>query len=209
MSRVRNHPGPEEKFFLLADQFARDPNVTPRAARVYIYLRSHRSGWETNVRRIGTAIGMGKNSVAAAIQELVDLGYVEREQLRDEQGRVGEMEYITYAAPRPHSGDTGMAAAGAKTETEPEPPGAGEPAGNGRNPNTGHRETGARETGNRETGTHKGTNSKGTNGKGTNEVTTTPNGVVSDDLFAEAGQPLEAPAPPPPAPPAKYTPQFE
>lgn len=105
MSRIRNHPGPDEGYSLLSNEFARDKRVSPRAARVYIYLRSHSNGWETNVRRVADAVGMGKNAVAAGLKELVELGYVDREQSVGDDGRFGEIDYVTYASPCPQNGD--------------------------------------------------------------------------------------------------------
>lgn len=152
MSRVRNHPGPEEGFFLLANKFARDPRVTARAARVYIYLRSHRDGWETNVRNIGKAVGMGKNTVATALLDLEALGYVAREQQRDEQGRVTGMDYVTYAEPCPQNRDADAAAVAQNQGCGDDLAKQREPAGGNWNP-----ESGNPKSGNPKTGTYKKT----------------------------------------------------
>ena len=87
MSVIRNSPGPEEHYQLLSNSFARDKRVTPRAARVYIYLRSHRTGWSTNVRRVAEALEMNPGTVNQAGNDLDSLGYVERNQTVDESGK--------------------------------------------------------------------------------------------------------------------------
>lgn len=97
MSVIRNSPGPEEHYQLLSNSFARDKRVTPRAARVYIYLRSHRSGWSTNVRRVAEALEMNPGTVNQAVNDLESLGYVERHQTVDESGRYSGVEYVTHA----------------------------------------------------------------------------------------------------------------
>ena len=97
MSIIRNSPGPEEHYQLLANSFARDSRVTPRAARVYIYLRSHRTGWSTNVRRVAEALEMNPGTVNQAVNDLESLGYVERHQAVDEAGKFSGVEYVTHA----------------------------------------------------------------------------------------------------------------
>lgn len=97
MSIIRNSPGPEEHYQLLSNSFARDKRVTSRAARVYIYLRSHQSGWSTNVRRVAEALEMNPGTVNQAVNDLERLGYVERNQTVDESGKYSGVEYVTYA----------------------------------------------------------------------------------------------------------------
>ena len=97
MSIIRNSPGPEEHYQLLSNSFARDSRVTPRAARVYIYLRSHRTGWSTNVRRVAEALEMNPGTVNQAVKDLESLGYVERHQTVDESGKFAGVEYVTHA----------------------------------------------------------------------------------------------------------------
>ena len=97
MSIIRNSPGPEEHYQLLSNSFARDSRVTPRAARVYIYLRSHRTGWSTNVRRVAEALEMNPGTVNQAVNDLESLGYVERHQAVDEAGKFSGVEYVTHA----------------------------------------------------------------------------------------------------------------
>lgn len=99
MSIIRNSPGPEEHYQLLSNSFARDKRVTPRAARVYIYLRSHRTGWSTNVRRVAEALEMNPGTVNQAVNDLENLGYVERHQLVNDAGKFSGVEYVTHAEP--------------------------------------------------------------------------------------------------------------
>lgn len=97
MSVIRNSPGPEEHYQLLSNSFARDSRVTPRAARVYIYLRSHRTGWSTNVRRVAEALEMNPGTVNQAVNDLESLGYVERHQIVNDEGKFSGVEYVTHA----------------------------------------------------------------------------------------------------------------
>ena len=100
MAKIRNLPGPQRGFQLLFHEFSRDPRVTPRAARLYIYLRSHDDNWETNYDRISRAIGMNPGTISKAVADLVALGYMEEvRQSRGEGGRYAESEYVTHALP--------------------------------------------------------------------------------------------------------------
>lgn len=148
MSIIRNAPGPEEHFQLLSNSFARDRRVKPRAARVYIYLRSHRTGWSTNVRRVAEALEMNPETVNNAINDLESLGYVERHQTVNEAGKFSGVEYVTYAeAPAP------------------ETPESGEDSEGDRVPETRIRKNRTRKNRYRKNGTYKNTNNKKTNTK--------------------------------------------
>ena len=70
--------GIKENFTMIPNEIARAKDVTPRALKVYVYLRSHTAGFNVNVRGIATNLGMGKNSVNDAVRELEELGYIER-----------------------------------------------------------------------------------------------------------------------------------
>ena len=108
MAKIRNLPGPQRGFQLLFHEFSRDPRVTPRAARLYIYLRSHDDNWETNYERISRAIGMNPGTVSKAVADLVALGYMQEvRQSRGEGGRYAESEYVTHALPHVKKQHTG------------------------------------------------------------------------------------------------------
>ena len=148
MSVIRNSPGPEEHYQLLSNSFARDKRVTPRAARVYIYLRSHRSGWSTNVRRVAEALEMNPGTVNQAVNDLESLGYVERHQTVDESGRYSGVEYVTHAeSVNPESAEVAE-------DSEPD-----------RVSKNRSRENHERENRERKNDTYKKTNSKKTNTK--------------------------------------------
>src|SRR5699024_7228547 len=78
MEELKIVGGNKENFTMIHNESARAKDVTPRALKVYVYLRSHTAGFNVNVRGIATNLGMGKNSVNDAVRELEELGYVKR-----------------------------------------------------------------------------------------------------------------------------------
>lgn len=85
-------------FTMITNEFARDPEVTPRAARVFIYLMSNTDGWVTSAARVAKVLGMGESTVKAALRDLEGLGYLRRERKNVEGGRF-RWDYELY--PRP------------------------------------------------------------------------------------------------------------
>ena len=92
---------PLDNFTMIANLFARDPNVTPRACRLYVYLMSHATGWKVSVKAAQNATGMGRGTVYAAISDLRKLGYLQRIDLKDENGQFSGNEYEVLSYPLP------------------------------------------------------------------------------------------------------------
>ncbi|XOJ10537.1 helix-turn-helix domain-containing protein [Corynebacterium striatum] len=105
MATLKIVGGIKDNFTLIPNDIFRDPDISPRAVKVYGFLRSHTSGFRINVRGIATQMGMGKNSVNAAIQELENAGYIAREWKQEGNLRTG-IEYLVFDSRCPHSRDT-------------------------------------------------------------------------------------------------------
>lgn len=88
-----------DNFTMVGNDFARNPAVTPRAARLYLYLMSHAVGWKLSVKAAQNATGMGRGTVYAAINDLRKLGYVRRIVLKDESGQFTGTDYDVLAVP--------------------------------------------------------------------------------------------------------------
>lgn len=107
MAEVEIMPGVDSRFTKIANTFCRDKRVTPRAARVFIFLRSHMSGWRVTVASIATQLGMSNGTVANAINDLEELGYVRRAWERDENARFQGMRYQIFEEPVVGDGGSG------------------------------------------------------------------------------------------------------
>ena len=97
MVRVSQGPRPEDKFTLISNQFMRDTTLPPRAKAVYLYMRSHADGWELNTSSIAEALGMDRKTAQAAVNDLIDSGYLDRRQKRGSDGRMVTVEYTIFA----------------------------------------------------------------------------------------------------------------
>ena len=91
----------QDNFTMIANVFARNPEVSPRAARLFIYLASHNSGWRLSITAAMNATGMGRGQVFSALNDLRRLGYVTRRQLVDENDRFAGTEYQIFDLPLP------------------------------------------------------------------------------------------------------------
>lgn len=159
MTVLRIAPATNKQFFMASNDFARDPDISSRACKVYIYLISHSEGWQVTVRSVATATGLGKNTVASALRDLEQAGFIDRHQLKDSSGQFAGVEYLVHRErqPRPKNGDTGTEThndrnpkSGNRNDQQKQDNNAGQP----RNPKNGNPDNG-----NPESGSHKKTNS--------------------------------------------------
>ena len=61
---------PADDFTMVPNSVIRDPEVTPRALKVYCWLASHREGWRTGTRTMAEATGMSRNTVRGGLEDL-------------------------------------------------------------------------------------------------------------------------------------------
>ena len=114
-------PGDEPRFARISNEFCRNPDVTPRAARVFIFLRSHRDGWSLTAASIAKQLGMGRNTVGRALNDLEDLGYLRRVWERDERARFTELVYLVFEEPVPDGWEPEDGQSGTPESEEVEP----------------------------------------------------------------------------------------
>lgn len=107
MAVIRHGPSPEDHYSLTPNGLARDPALSLQAKGLYVYLRSHREGWEMSTERIGEALGIGRNTVSKYAAELEDAGYLVRENVHDERGLFSGVAYILNTSPLHKNTDNG------------------------------------------------------------------------------------------------------
>lgn len=204
---------PLDNFTMIANVFTRDPNVTPRACRLYVYLMSHATGWKVSVKAAQNATGMGRGTVYAAINDLRKLGYIRRIDLKDENGRFSGNSYKVLGYPLPeHERDVvddkapaRVAESGKRCDQQE----TSETPGGNRLP-----ESGMPSNGMPSSGTYKKNNSKKINSKNTKDQKDMriPDGKRVDLAQGELVEMADAtPAQPSPAkkPANKYPADFE
>lgn len=86
---------PDRGYTPIAHQFARS-TLPARAIKVGLYVLSHRDGYVQTQRAIGAAIGMGVDTVAAALTDLEAARFLVRHDVRDQGGhRIGTAYAVT------------------------------------------------------------------------------------------------------------------
>lgn len=99
MARIVQDSGPEDHYTMVPNEIARSSSIPPRAKVVYIFIRSHRDGWELTSDRIAKSLGMSPTTVKAALRDLEAHGYLTRKQVHGEGGVFANVEYTVHSAP--------------------------------------------------------------------------------------------------------------
>lgn len=99
MATIKQGPAPEDHYAMIPNAFARSSTIPARAKTVYLYIRSHRTGWSLSTDRIADALGMSPTTVKAAIRDLEQAGWVTRTQVHGDGGTFGNCEYTVHSMP--------------------------------------------------------------------------------------------------------------
>lgn len=67
----------QDNFTMIANEFCRDPRVTPEAARLYIYLAANRNADPVLVSDAAHYTGMQRDAILTAVADLKNLGYMQ------------------------------------------------------------------------------------------------------------------------------------
>jgi len=86
----------ENNFAIIPNNLLGDENLSWKAKGVLSYLLSLPTDWKIYTEEIAKHSTDGIDSLNSAIRELINLGYIERVQLKGEKGRFGGYEYSVY-----------------------------------------------------------------------------------------------------------------
>lgn len=89
----------EGNYFSLARTAAADPRLSFKAVGLHTYLMSKGNHWQAEEGDLVTSHKEGRAAVRAAMQELIDCGYMTRFQVRNAAGRVVDWRIDTYESP--------------------------------------------------------------------------------------------------------------
>ena len=95
MPLVRAHHAFDDQFAQIPNDWLRDSRLSLKAIGLLAQTMSHRPGWNMSIRSLANANKSGRDSIASALKELVDSGYLVRTQERDESNRWAEATYTT------------------------------------------------------------------------------------------------------------------
>jgi hypothetical protein len=86
----------ENPYVMLNKEFLQNPNLSAKAKGILAYLLSLPDDWQIYENELITHFKDGRDSIRAGIKELVDIGYIERERTRNENGTLGAYNYSVY-----------------------------------------------------------------------------------------------------------------
>ncbi|MBA7607710.1 hypothetical protein ES703_14876 [subsurface metagenome] len=114
MSIIRVSKDKNNPYFVMNKSGIDDPNLSLKAKGLLSYLISKPDGWYINYKNIIKHCLNSVYSVRSAVAELLSQGYMERTQIRKNNGQFGYYDYIVYEKPllintrknrlSPHSG---------------------------------------------------------------------------------------------------------
>lgn len=85
----------------MANHHLRNTTLSLKAKGLLSLMLSLPDDWDYTLKGLAKICRDGVDSIAAAVKELEDAGYVIRERVRDNKGHVGEMEYTIMEQPSP------------------------------------------------------------------------------------------------------------
>ena len=80
-------------FTQIPNQIIDDNELSDRAKVVYVKMRRCGPNWTFSVRGLAKILGKSSGTVARSLKELIERGYVERDQTRDPCNKFGRMNY--------------------------------------------------------------------------------------------------------------------
>jgi len=98
-------PSKFDHFTIVPNAIFRHEGISQQATGLYCYLFSHSSSQEITINFITNHFKNGRDAVRSAIAELEQLGYLQREQLR-QNGKIVAYNYILKDAPAPEKPST-------------------------------------------------------------------------------------------------------
>ena len=90
-----------EKFTVISNSTIQDSSLSLKARGLHHFLLSLPKTWKANINHLSSACEKdGKAAIASCLAELIEAGYVRKEQERDENGRFIATKYFVYESPQ-------------------------------------------------------------------------------------------------------------
>jgi hypothetical protein len=97
----RNELPTDGKFTTVANEWIRNTNLSPQANMLWIYLLSHKVGYELRDGQILRETGFGRKGLRAARNELAEKGWLVLERMKNADGSLGTYAYHLQTARDP------------------------------------------------------------------------------------------------------------
>lgn len=93
-----------DQFTQIANGLFRDERLSFKAKGIFGSISTHRTGWQVTVADLMRAGRDGRDAIRVGLSELQTHGYLVREQLRRDDGTLGD--FVFSITDRPATGDT-------------------------------------------------------------------------------------------------------
>ena len=100
--RVERNKG----YTVMSNYHLKDRGLTLKSKGLLSMMLSLPDEWNYTTRGLAAICREGVDSIGAALREMEKAGYIVRNQLRDEKGRITDTEYVIYEQPHTSSPDT-------------------------------------------------------------------------------------------------------
>ena len=96
-----------KNYTTMSNYHLRDKNLSNKSRGLLSTMLSLPEDWDYTTRGLATICKDGVESITTQLKELEKYGYLVRKQLRNNHGRLAEMEYVIYEKPQKESPCTG------------------------------------------------------------------------------------------------------
>ena len=86
-------------YTVMSNYHLRDNSISCKACGLLSKMLALPDDWDYTTRGLAAICKDGLDSIRSALKELERAGYLERRQLRDDHGRMADVEYIIYETP--------------------------------------------------------------------------------------------------------------
>jgi hypothetical protein len=94
-SKDKNNP-----YVMINKTFLDDRRLSLKGKGLLAYCMSKPDGWQFSVLQLAKVLKEGKDSLYAGFEELIELGYCIRDQIRKDDGTFGNSDYTLFETPR-------------------------------------------------------------------------------------------------------------
>ena len=91
-------------YTVMSNYHLKDKNISLKAKGLLSMILSLPDGWNYTTRGLAAISKEGVESIGTTLKELEKVGYLDRKQVRDEMGRIRDVEYTIYEQPKKKEG---------------------------------------------------------------------------------------------------------
>ena len=95
-------------YTVMSNHHLRNHELSLKAKGLLSMMLSLPDDWNYTTRGLAKICKEGVDAIGSALRELETAGYIVRHQLRDQQGRISDTEYVIYEQPQPKQAGYGF-----------------------------------------------------------------------------------------------------